>query len=148
MDGPVEAIEHNSDKDSDVLRRLPDPPREWGRPDPLLTALGHRPFYPKFPTPPLIRGDGALSFRNGQSVDLTTHLTSLRPKRVFESEADEVVLLLRSHAVDAITGWWRATAKGHHTVFEGTLSVDVAELRDWTEPMREILMSPPAGADP
>lgn len=140
LDGAVWALDKIDDEYHDIAENLPSPPRAWG-PQPRSYGVGDIYGRPMIPSSPVIgRGDGVVSFSNGGSVDLTLPLSDLRPEEVFESEDDEFVLVIRDTETQGLTGTWRVTARAHHEVYKGTLSVDVDERRDFSDGIRGLLM--------
>lgn len=134
IDGPVEALRKRDRNDlPKLLSELPDPPRKWGptvNNHGLLGNLGMNYVSPVLPNVSgIARGPryGSVKFKNGGSVDLTFSFESLRPRGVRHSDDDDFVLIVRKEGLQQLTGRWMATIKGRDAVYEGELSVTVAQ---------------------
>lgn len=140
--GDVSAVEFESRKYAKNFKDfgLPLPPREWG---PRQRALGFntahlaaanlytpsaRPYIPP-----------SISYENGGSVTLEITVGELRPRGSFESENDELVLLVGDPALTTIKGSWDLTARGHNDVYSGDITVKVSPAHDLTGAARQIL---------
>ncbi|RGP45296.1 hypothetical protein AWH04_03530 [Rhodococcus erythropolis] len=139
LEGPVRAIAKMPDS-GDLLRSLPARPRPWGprTTTPLFGGpdLAHH-FRYEPPVPAAIYD--SVGFENSGSVDLRLHLSELRPEDTYDSDDGEFVLFLRDLDVRHIAGVWKVTAREHHELYQGELTVDVAEPRDFSEGLRSIL---------
>ncbi|CRK52015.1 conserved hypothetical protein [Rhodococcus sp. RD6.2] len=140
--GPVEAVAKPHD-DDDVTKNLPAPPRPWGPRDaqPYTWMAAHQPRLHDLQLPPSAYQRDSVVFTNSGSVDLELTLNELRPDATYNSDDGEFVLVLRSTEADRITGTWTATARDHHELFEGELSVEVADDRDFSAGIRRLLTS-------
>ncbi|MFW3172575.1 hypothetical protein [Geodermatophilus sp. CPCC 206100] len=133
--GPVRGVESVDREDFDSSKLLPAPPREWGpwtAPFPAV-ALRDFPYTPSLPSVP-----GPLTFTNGGSVTLHVDVGDLRPLGDFETEGDGMVLRVDAVDITEVAGRWKVTARGHHAVYEGDLSVPV-KAHDITEAMEGLL---------
>lgn len=119
--------------------KLPLPPRKWG---PIQSIMGAPSFAnmgtlytPSAQTyiPP------SVSYRNGGSVDLQLNVGELRPRGMYESEDEELVLIVDDKSLSSIDGTWELTARGHDMVFSGEITVAVDPSRDLTTVARQIL---------
>ncbi|MBB6174853.1 hypothetical protein HNR23_004913 [Nocardiopsis mwathae] len=140
LEGPVEAIEAVVPHDLDPAGQLPSPPTEWGpKPAELLPGL-HRALHNTsyVPSPSLFRR--GISFENGGSTTLRLELPALRPQTTHNSDDDEVVLVVRDADLPEIPGHWRITARGHHRVYEGELTIPVKTI-DATDALRTTLLA-------
>lgn len=117
---------------------LPHPPRPWGPRErtPGFTNYAHLrhavPYSPGTFVPP------SVSYRNGGSVDLNLNVGELRPRGTYESEGDEIVLVVEK-ALTSIHGTWQLTARDHNDVYTGQIDVPVGDARDGTAVARQIL---------
>lgn len=146
LDGDVRALAKVR-SDAPGSRMLPALPRAWG---PRTRELGllwrdpslfiQKPYLPL--ATPARDGNGSVSFTNGGSVDLKLPLRELRPEEVFESD-DEFVLVVEDRALTRVGGTWRATARGHHDVYEGTLSVVIDREHDLEPTIGETVLPNP-----
>lgn len=140
--GDISAVEYESRTYAKNFKDfgLPLPPREWG---PRQRALGFntahltaanlytpsaRPYIP-----------ASINYKNGGSVSLEITVGELRPRGSFESENDELVLLVGDQALTTIKGSWELTARDHNHVYSGEITVKVDPTHDLTEAARQIL---------
>lgn len=118
---------------------LPSPPREWG---PTPTTIGI-PSYANMSGPymPSARSHipPSVSFKNGGSVALELNVGELRPRGIYESEDEELVLIVNDESLITIQGTWKLTATGHNNVYSGEITVEVDPSRDLTDVARQIL---------
>ena len=141
LEGDVFAYELISPESADSLSdlELPSPPRKWGptqrKPD-LLGPLMHSGLYVPDMTPYRIP---SVSFKNGGSVTMEIRIGDLRPRGVFESEDDELVLLVADSSLTSIRGYWEVTARDHNTVFAGEIDVPIGATVDMTDEVMRIL---------
>lgn len=118
---------------------LPCPPRKWGPKQrslniPDLRNMAH--FYAPYPKsyiPP------SISYKNGGSVDLNLDIGELRPLVTFESEGEEIVLIVVDQSRASILGTWELTARDHNDVYTGEISIEIAKSHDLTPVARQIL---------
>jgi hypothetical protein len=68
----------------------------------------------------------------------------LRPRQTYVTAADELVLIVDDPDLSELTGTWKITARGHHAVYEGVLTVPVVA-GDLTEVMRRSVEPAPPG---
>jgi hypothetical protein len=122
--GDVEAMTNDDWKMRDSF---PTVPRQWGprKPDWLDPAQVH--LASAFP-PAGLPSVEPISFDNTGSVTLTVDIGDLRPRSTVERQAT-FVLIAQSVDSSMLDGTWEITARGHHQVFDGSLSVPV-ETRD------------------
>ena len=73
------------------------------------------------------------------TIDL--NIGDLRPRRTWSSDEAHSVLALRRPDITEVNGTWEMTARDHHKVFSGTLTVPVAKPMDLTELIRAALRS-------
>ncbi|MTD54070.1 hypothetical protein [Amycolatopsis pithecellobii] len=140
LNGEVRGL-HRVQTDDAGIRKLPAQPRTWG-PQALAESLLWRdpsnvvqmPYFP----PVANDGNGSVSFTNGGSVDLTLPLRELRPEGTFES-SNGLVLVVDDPTLKRIEATWRATARGHHDVYEGALSVAVDREHDLGPAIRKMI---------
>jgi hypothetical protein len=138
LEGPVRGLERASSDNFDPESLLPRPPRAWGpwvdTSSMLVPGLSREFSYsPSMPSIP-----GPLSFRNGGSVTIDVQVGDLRPRQTYVTDDDEIVLVVDDADLTELTGTWRITVRGHHAVYEGTLSVPVVT-RDITDVMQGLV---------
>jgi hypothetical protein len=121
---------------------LPRPPRLWGPREPLLNVAAYAGL--GYAQPPISMPYSApsVSFKNSGSVDLDFGIGELRPLGYYESEDEEFVLIVRDPALSSIHGTWRLTARDHHEVFEGEITIPVTNVVDITDVARRVLRYP------
>lgn len=61
----------------------------------------------------------------GQDLRITVELEHLRPGTPWISDGDDVVVIGRDKEATSISGFWRATVRGHHEAFEGAVTLPV-----------------------
>lgn len=139
LEGSVDGLEWASpDADARSIGSLPKPPRPWGPrnrfPEPGFRAMDYFAAIPSglVSTP-------QVTFRNSGSVSIDIHVGDLRPRKVFETDDDDLVLVVRDYEMAAIRGTWQATVRDRDEVFEGELVVPVEAPRDLTDFVREVL---------
>jgi hypothetical protein len=118
---------------------LPHPPRKWGPTQrsldiPNYANMGHlyTPSASQYIPP-------SISYKNGGSVDLNLDVGELRPRGTYESEDEEIVLVVTDRSLSSIRGTWELTARDHNDVYTGEIDVAVAGDRDLTAVVRNIL---------
>jgi hypothetical protein len=137
LDGPVRGLEPTDRQDFDANALLPSPPRRWGpwRDTSLYRSLIAPPLYPRVGPMSL----PSVTFRNGGSVTVEVKVGDLRPRQTYRTRGDLLVLVGDPEArVAELSGTWKIAARGHHSVFEGSLVVAVAS-RDVTAAMERAL---------
>ena len=118
---------------------LPHPPRKWGPRQRLLDIPNYAnmgQFYTPSATqyiPP------SIGYKNGGSVDLKLDVSELRPCGTYESEDEEIVLVVADRSLTSIRGTWELTARDHNDLYTGEIYVAVAGDRDLTAVARDIL---------
>lgn len=141
LEGDVSALDYCDPEWADDFADLdlPAPPRKWGPWQrtfdiPNYAHLSHViPSLPGTYTPP------SVSFRNGGSVDLDLDVGELRPLGSYESEDEELVLIVADKTLTSIHGTWQLTARDHHEVYTGSIDVPVSGDRDITKFSRRLL---------
>lgn len=111
-------------QDGDVPRSvwLPRPPRPWGHRE-LRDRIGFQLASPYAPAMPDFGPPSRLTYENGGSISMTIDVGDLRPHAVFETDADEgLVVLVRDPAMAVVEGTWAMTARGHNVRYEGELA--------------------------
>ncbi|WP_367127867.1 hypothetical protein [Saccharothrix sp. HUAS TT1] len=88
---------------------------------------------------PAATGIGVL-YRNDGSTTLTVTLDALRPRSVHDTDPDDFALVVHAPDLTELRGTWRITARGHHRVYEGELTIPVEQLNDVGEGIRAALM--------
>jgi len=141
LEGDVFAFDYSEpewvDDFSDL--ELPHPPRKWGPTQrsfdvPNYASMGHL-FTPASSQyiPP------SISYKNGGSVDLSLDVGELRPRGTYESEDEEIVLIVVDRSLTSVHGTWELTARDHNDVYTGEIDVAVAANRDLTAAARQVL---------
>lgn len=141
LEGEIFAFDYNKPEWADDFSdlELPHPPRKWG---PRQRSLGipnyanmgqlYTPSATQYIPP-------SISYRNGGSVDLSLDVGELRPRGTYESEDEEIVLVVADRSLTSIRGTWELTARDHNDVYTGEIDVAVAGDRDLTAVARGIL---------
>ena len=83
----------------------------------------------------------SIDIDNSNSVDLEVLVEELRPQDLYVS-GDELLLWVPADHESTIAGTWMVTAKNHHQQYSGGLQVELNEVTDVTEPLREYLRAP------
>ncbi|MDJ0338696.1 hypothetical protein [Cryobacterium sp. PH31-O1] len=141
LEGDVDALDWVDPQRKNIRSELPVPPREWG-PLPSASAAemlryqhvqyaASSPYVPSLPS--------ATQFRNSGSVDIEMSVGDLRPRQAWTSDEDHMVLVLRTAGLAEVQGTWAMTARDHHRVYRGTLTVSVASPVDLTAQVRREL---------
>jgi hypothetical protein len=141
LDGDIRAIDY---RDPEYVRSphhlgLPEPPRKWGPRQrgfgmsSQINASGISADVYRAYTPP------SISYRNGGSVTLDLTVGDLRPRGVYESEEQEIVLVVEDASIGEIHGTWELTARGHNQVYTGDLVVPVLPVHELTPVAEQIL---------
>lgn len=115
---------------------LPHPPRKWGSTKPSFDIPNKNHLVAPSPRryiPP------SISYKNGNSVDLNLAVGELRPRGTYESEDEEIVLVVADRSLTAIHGTWELTALDHNEVFTGEIDVPVMGPKCITEAARDVL---------
>ncbi|WP_143531900.1 hypothetical protein [Saccharothrix sp. ALI-22-I] len=140
IQGEVTAVDPVESNQVDLASPLPTPPVRWG----TATAL----LPPSVMFPSLLGGDvfrpaatrtGVL-YRNDGSTTLTVTLEALRPRNVHDTDPDEFALVVHAPDITELRGTWRITARGHHRVYKGELTIPVEQLNDVGEAIRAVLI--------
>lgn len=141
LEGDIFAFDYSKPEWADDFSdlELPHPPRKWG---PTQRSLGipnyanmgqlYTPSATQYIPP-------SISYKNGGSVDLNLDVGELRPRGTYESEDEEIVLVVADPSLTSIRGTWELTARDHHEVYTGEIDVAVAGNRDLTAVARQIL---------
>ncbi len=139
LEGKIYAIDKICDDNFDPSEALPSPPRAWGPRRGPTFDITRGMYGVNLPTVPTLSGPrfGSISHKNDGSVTLTVRLRDVRPQDPVDSD-DDVILVVRDPEISDVAGRWRVTARGHHDVYEGELTVPV-EKRDLSEVMRAVL---------
>jgi hypothetical protein len=141
LEGDVFAFDYRDrervDDFSDL--ELPHPPRKWGPTQrslglPYYANLGHTytPSANQYIPP-------SITYKNEGSVLLNLEVGELRPRGTYESEDEEIVLIVADRSLASIHGTWELTARDHNNVYTGQIVVAVAGDRDFTAVARHIL---------
>lgn len=119
--------------------KLPRPPRQWGPTQPSYGLSGYANMA-RFDTPSLAPYvPSSISYKNDGSVNLSLNVGELRPRGTYESEDEEIVLVVTDRSLASIHGTWELTARGHNDIYTGEIDIPVTGNRDITEAARAIL---------
>lgn len=126
---------------------IPQPPRAWGPRTVDFAAQFRASVMPAIE--PLIRNYdlpnlSRTSWSNSGSLDLTFDVGALRPLEVDMEDVD-VALITGDSLVSEFFGSWRLTARGHHAVYKGEVTIEVDESIDLVAMLRDMLELPPHG---
>ena len=141
LEGDIFAFDYSKPEWADDFSdlELPHPPRKWGPTQrslgiPNCTNMGqlYTPSARQYIPP-------SISYKNGGSVDLNLDVGELRPRGTYESEDEEIVLIVADRSLASIRGTWELTARDHNDVYTGEIDVAVARNRDLTAVARQIL---------
>jgi hypothetical protein len=140
LEGAVRGIvwRDGSDSRREFDLDLPSPPRIWGPTTrmPFSPALINPQHYiPSIPS----TYRSPLDWSNGGSVDLTLAVGDLRPREIYASDDDELILILPLTDDTEVHGTWEITARDHNEIYTGELTVPIGSPLELTEPVREIL---------
>src|SRR5699024_11029346 len=149
LEGEVHGVEYISgyytddpdDRPAPESLGLPGPPRAWGpRPNPAMFLT--TPHYPADLgyLADLSTGPRRLNWNNSGSVDIRLDAGDIRPQSNEEFHEEEVALVLWAHRdPEPVRGSWSITARGHHHVYEGELSVALGNPFDANALLRSVL---------
>jgi hypothetical protein len=140
--GDILAVDYEDPKSSPTFSGLglPRPPRKWG---PRTRSFGgifaHPNIYNSYipSISPYI--PSTISYTNGGSVTINLNVGELRPRGTFQSEQDEIVLVVMDQGLTTIKATWELTARDHNEVYGGEIALDVATPHDLTLVARQIL---------
>lgn len=139
LEGDVSAIDYRnpeSVRDSSDLG-LPAPPPIWGPKQRSIDSIAfpNRTYIPSHTT----YVPASISYKNGGSVDFELNVGELRPRGTYESEDEELVLVVADKAISSVHGTWELTARDHNVVFTGEFDVATTAERDLASVARQIL---------
>lgn len=135
LEGDVDALHWHDSPNYVISDRLPAPPRIWG-PIPFSAGIDIHSIQFANDVAYSSHLPGSTTFTNSGSVTIDLNIGDLRPRRTWSSDEEHSVLVLRRPDITEVNGTWELTARDHHKVFSGTLTVPVAEPLDLTEPIR------------
>lgn len=139
IEGEVTAVDPVEPDQVDLASPLPALPVRWG----ATTLLPPSAMFPSLLGGDVIRPAATRTgvlYRNDGSTTLTVTLEALRPRSVHDTDPDEFALVVHAPDITELRGAWRITARGHHRVYEGELTVPVAQLNDVGEAIRAVLI--------
>lgn len=144
LEGAVKAVFKDDDESlpSPTGLGLPPRPRMWGPRSLLDFANGYN--APMIPIQDLGGYASSLTWSNSGSVDLDFEIGDLRPQQMWTYDEQEITLLLHNDGGPEIHGTWRLTARDHHQLFTGTVTLPTAEPVDLTRYLRQSLSLNPA----
>lgn len=143
LEGDVRGVEADADYDGDVTLRvldLPRQPRIWG-PRKRDFGIGF-PVGATFPTAAmtgLYSPARSMTWDNTGSVTATFNIGDLRPGETYECPDSDLILVVDGLSHAPVHGTWKITARDHHKVYSGALTVPVCEPIDLTDELRRIL---------
>ncbi|WP_445442151.1 hypothetical protein [Clavibacter sp. km1a] len=141
LEGDVSALEY---VDAEWINdfsglELPPPPRKWGPRQPRMAVTDYSRFQSVAPAVRNSYVPPSVSFKNGGSVSFDLNVGDLRPLGVYESEDQELVLLVADAKLLTVHGEWQLTARGHDEVYAGEMNIPVAGVKDVTVFARRVL---------
>lgn len=144
LEGDVRGVEADPDHDSEPHLHglgLPRPPRKWGpRQSDFMrnfAAVGRFPVMPA--SQPYAAVPRMLSWDNTGSVTLSFEIGDLRPRATHVCPDSDLILVVDDPSHEPVRGTWEITARGHHKVYAGELSVPVGAAVDLTPEFMRIL---------
>lgn len=139
LEGSVKAVFSDDDESlpSASGLGLPPRPRMWGPRSLLDFANGY--VSPMISMPDLGGHSSSLTWNNSGSVDLDFEIGDLRPRETWTFDEQEIALLLHDDDVSEVRGSWSLTARDHHRLFTGTVTIPAAEPVDLTPYLRQSL---------
>jgi len=84
---------------------------------------------------------------DGESLQITVELADLRPGTPWKSDGDDVVVIARDEAATSLSGFWRATVRGHHEAFEGAVTLPVGDQQGIQSLSQLLMPEEPEGDD-
>ncbi|WP_419703233.1 hypothetical protein [Promicromonospora sp. NFX87] len=144
LEGDVRGVEADPDHDSEPhLHRLglPRSPRKWGpKQSDLMRNIAAVGPFPVMPTMgPYVPQPRMLNWDNTGSVTLTFEIGDLRPRATHVCPDSDLILVVDDPSHEPIRGTWEITARGHHKVYAGELSVPIGAAVDLTPEFMSIL---------
>lgn len=138
LEGDIFALDYSKPEWAEDFSdlELPHPPRKWGPKKPSFDIPDMNHFAMPSPSQYIL---SSVSYKNGSSVDLNLDVGELRPRGTYESEDEEIVLVVADRSLTSIRGTWELTARDHNDVYTGEIDVAVAGNRDLTAVARQIL---------
>jgi hypothetical protein len=147
LDGPVHARQRRSNPTN--FDDLPSPPRPWG-PESILrhslidpatiTNIG-MPYSASHSAPQIYRRFDNINIDNSASVELEVLVAELRPQDPYVSSDEFALYVPFDYDQSTVVGTWTATAKSQHELYSGEVRLEVDEVTDITEPIRDYLQS-------
>jgi hypothetical protein len=141
LEGDIFAVDYSEPEWADDFSglELPHPPRKWGPAQRLLGIPNYVNMSQLYTPGAMPYVSPSISYKNGGSVDLNLEVGELRPRGIYESEDEEIVLVVADRSLTSIRGTWELTARDHNDVYTGEIDVAVAGNRDLTAVARQIL---------
>lgn len=146
LDGPVRARQRPPDPSN--FDDLPSPPRPWSprstlpvsliNPADYLCTIGV-PNTASYTAPRVYSRYDNIEIDNSNSVYLTVLVEELRPQDLYVSSDELTLFVPFDYDGSTITGTWTVTAKNHHRQYSGELQLEVDDVTDVTESLRECL---------
>lgn len=149
LEGDISAFDYSNPEQMESASdlHLPHSPRQWG---PTQRAMG-LPYFPPLDyssTPSAIHSySPSITFENEGSVLLNLDIGELRPRGIYLSEDEEIVLIVADRSLTSLHGTWELTARDHNDVYMGEIDIAVTGDRDLTEVARRILRLEPDGGN-
>ena len=141
LEGDVDALEWEDDTTPGMVSYLPRPPRLWGPVSMLETVSFASVQYAANSFPSMPTSPRSVTFKNSGSVDIHMAVGALRPRQTWSADDEGMVLVLRNPDIGEVDGTWTMTARDHHRVYRGTLTVPVGGTLDLTAILRETIES-------
>ncbi|MCA0252988.1 MAG: hypothetical protein LCH76_12020 [Actinobacteria bacterium] len=144
LEGDVHGFEGELDGEADSPEDLglPSPPRKWGPTPNSLLRTGH--FDASYLGRSIAANPAAfrpsrVDWHNSGSVDITFNVGDLRPNETDRCDDGDLTLTVPAMSeTEIVRGTWEITARDHHKVYRGRLSVPV-DNRDLTADLRIVL---------
>lgn len=117
---------------------LPPTPRTWG-PKPLDLRLQVPAYSLGFGGPAVPASPPSVSWSNTGSVTITFEVGDLRPRETYTCVDSDLILVVNGAQDVPIHGTWKITARDHHRIYVGELTVALAQPLDLTPELDAIL---------
>ncbi|MGW4062402.1 hypothetical protein ACWEGE_29245 [Amycolatopsis sp. NPDC004747] len=135
--GGVRSLDAVMERDFNPLSQLPKPPTPWGAGSYSIPDY----FLDKAVSRALRRTPTVFHDNRADSTKLTVHLGVLRPQQTKLTRAGEFVLIAKGSEITELRGKWRVTARGHHRLYEGELTVPVHQFDGIGAALRKSFLS-------
>lgn len=119
LEGDIFAVDYSEPEWADDFSglELPHPPRKWGPAQRLLGIPNYVNMSQLYTPGAMPYVSPSISYKNGGSVDLNLEVGELRPRGIYESEDEEIVLVVADRSLTSIRGTWELTARDHNEAY-------------------------------